>query len=134
MAAVLRKEPELRRKLCDLLTPDYTCFGYDVQDCYDGTALQNVSPYTELQVQSVVPDATPYTGLAAGGVSTYAAGGALHWSPLFLPLALAASALCSWRCLRQGRRSDAAARPGRGPRAARVDAASGAPSLTRPLF
>ena len=31
MVAVLRREPELRGRLCSLLLADFACFGYDIQ-------------------------------------------------------------------------------------------------------
>ena len=39
MVAVLRREPELRGRLCSLLLADFACFGYDIQACRDGRAL-----------------------------------------------------------------------------------------------
>mmetsp|Transcript_29088 Transcript_29088/g.68066 ORF Transcript_29088/g.68066 Transcript_29088/m.68066 type:complete len:299 (-) Transcript_29088:23-919(-) len=39
MASLLRVEPRLRHALCGLLAPDYVCFGYALQACYNGSAL-----------------------------------------------------------------------------------------------
>ena len=44
MAAVLRREPELRGRLCSLLLADFACFGYDIQACRDGRALPPLPP------------------------------------------------------------------------------------------
>ncbi|KAJ8602054.1 hypothetical protein CTAYLR_002774 [Chrysophaeum taylorii] len=39
MARILATNDTIRRAVCHVLTPDYRCFGYDVKNCIDGTAL-----------------------------------------------------------------------------------------------
>lgn len=42
MALLLLQRADLRKRLCALLEPDYTCFsglGYDVRRCYSGASL-----------------------------------------------------------------------------------------------
>ena len=39
MAAVLRGNASMRKRLCALLAADYACFGYDINACHDGRVL-----------------------------------------------------------------------------------------------
>jgi hypothetical protein len=45
MGAVLRRQRNLRERLCHLLQADYACFGFDIQACFDGRSLNNVAPF-----------------------------------------------------------------------------------------
>ena len=39
MIGLLRADVNLRHRLCRLLEPDYICFGYEAQSCFNGSAL-----------------------------------------------------------------------------------------------
>ena len=43
MATLLSSEPDLRYELCRRLEPDYTCFGFDIQACFNGSAMWGAS-------------------------------------------------------------------------------------------